>query len=301
MSQNLENNKIIAAVLIAGIVAMFSGFIAKALVHPDMPEKAALDIDTSALEAAASGGDVPTGPEPILALLAQADIKKGEALAKACLACHTFDKGGAQKIGPNLYGIVNAKKAHIAGFPYSEAIAAMAAKGESWTYQNLNGFLWKPAAYAKGTKMTYPGLRKPQDRADMIAYLRTLADSPAALPSDADIAAEAPKDEAVADAQPGEAANAKEEAKPAPKSPSTSHATSPEGINRGSDENPQPKDETKAGNETPAPGTQNKNADGERKKAADAPLSQEPVAPAQAKPGSLKEKAAAPNPEHSRD
>ena len=227
MSQNLEGNKIIAAVLVAGIVAMFAGWIAKEVVHPHMPEKVGLEIDTSALEAATASGDgAPVGPEPILALLASADIAKGEALSKACLACHSFEKGGPNKIGPNLYGIVNNKKAHAAGFPYSEAIADMAAKGETWTYHNLGGFLWKPSAYAKGTKMTFPGLKKPQDRANVIAYLRTLADSPAALPSEADIAAEAPKAEVAADAKPGAPANAAESTKPV-----TTEATGAKGDN----------------------------------------------------------------------
>lgn len=196
MSQNLENNKIIAAVLVAGIVAMLAGFVAKNLVHPHELEKSVLDIDTSALEAAQAGGDAkPAGPEPILALLATADVAKGEALAKVCQACHTFTKGGINGTGPNLYGIVNNKKAHAAGFAYSDVIKGMAEKGDHWTYQNLNGFLFKPAAYAKGTKMSFPGYKKPQDRADVIAYLRTLADAPAALPSAGDIAAEAPKEE----------------------------------------------------------------------------------------------------------
>lgn len=197
MSHDLENNKIFAAVLVAGIVAMLCGFVAGKIVHPDLPEddKIAIDIDTSALEAAASGVAAPTGPEPILALLATADVKRGEALAKACVACHSFDKGGPNKVGPNLWDIVNAKKAHIAGFAYSAVIMDQAAQGQKWTYQNLNGFLYKPSAYARGTKMSYAGLKKPQDRADMIAYLRSLSASPAALPSDADIAAEAPKEE----------------------------------------------------------------------------------------------------------
>lgn len=193
MSQDLEKNKLFAAILVAGIVAMLCGFVSHVLIHPHVPETAAIDIDTSALEAAGSGGAAgPTGPEPILALLATADVKKGEALSKACLACHSFEQGGANKVGPNLYGIVNAKKAHQGDFPYSDVIKGMAAKGDTWTYDNLNHFLYKPAGYAPGTKMSFPGLKKPQDRADVIAYLRTLAGSPAALPSADEMAAEAP-------------------------------------------------------------------------------------------------------------
>lgn len=211
MSHNLENNKILAAILVAGIVAMLAGFVAKQLVHPHELEKSVLEIDTSALEAASGGAAAPAGPEPILGLLATADTKRGEALSKACLACHTFDQGGANKIGPNLYGIVNNHKAHAAGFAYSDTIKGMAEKGETWTYQNLNHFLWKPAAYAKGTKMAYPGLKKPQDRADVIGYLRTLAGSPAALPSQADIAAETPVE---ADAKAAENTASSEAAMP---------------------------------------------------------------------------------------
>ena len=193
MKQNLEKNKIMASLLVAGIVAMLAGFVANLLVHPDIPSESVLDIDTSALETAAPGA-APAGPEPVLALLADADVARGEALSKACLACHSFEKGGAQKIGPNLWDVVNAKKAHVAGFAYSDVIKDMAAKGEAWTYQNLNAFLWRPNTYAKGTKMSYPGLRKPEDRAAVIAYLRSLSDNPAALPSADAIAAETPEE-----------------------------------------------------------------------------------------------------------
>ena len=208
MSNDLENNKIFAALLIAGIVACLAGFVAEHVVHSEAPEKAALDIDTSALESAASGEAAPAGPEPILALLAKADVAKGEALAKACLACHDFSKGGPNKVGPNLYGIVNNKQAHKDDFAYSDVIKDMGAKGGRWTYANLSHFLWKPAAYAKGTKMSFPGFKKPQDRADVIAYLRTLADAPAALPSQAEIDAEQPKEEPKA-TTPGTAAATK--------------------------------------------------------------------------------------------
>lgn len=211
MSNNLENNKILAAILVAGITAMMAGFISKKLVHPHELESSVLEIDISALETASSTGSAPAGPEPILALLENADIARGEGLSKTCLACHTFNEGGANKIGPNLYNVVNAPKAHIKQFAYSAVINDMAAKGETWTYQNLNAFLWKPNTYAKGTKMVFPGFRKPQDRADVIAYLRGLSAAPAALPSADEIAAEAPKEEA-----PKENAEASNEEAPQP-------------------------------------------------------------------------------------
>ncbi len=197
MSHDLEKNKILTAILIAVIVAWFGQFIAShVLLKIPHKDKAYIEIDTSALESGQSGAAAPTGPEPILALLATADVKKGEALSKACMACHGFEKGGPNKVGPNLWGIVNNKKAHTADFPYSDIIKQQSADGQKWTYQNMNHFLWKPAAYAPGTKMSYPGLKKPQDRANLIAYLRTQMDAPAPMPSDAEIAAEAPKEEA---------------------------------------------------------------------------------------------------------
>lgn len=188
---NLEWNKIFAAFLVAGIIAMLAGFFSHLLVHPHTPEKAVLDIDTSALETASAGGAAgPTGPEPVLALLEKADIARGEQLSKACTACHTFDKGGADRVGPNQWDLVNAAKAHRGGFAYSDALKALHEKGEKWTYADLNHFIWKPQASVPGTKMNYLGLKKAEDRAALIAYLRTLSDSPAALPSEADIKAE---------------------------------------------------------------------------------------------------------------
>jgi cytochrome c len=190
MSQDLEKNKILASILVAGIVAMLTGWIASELTKVEPLEKAAIDVDTSAVESAAGGEAGPTGPEPLLGLLAKADVKKGETLAKACLACHTFGNGEPNKVGPNLYGIVNNKKMHKDDFAYSDGMKAAAAKDGHWTYANLNQFLYKPSGYVPGTKMSFPGLKKTEDRANVIAYLRTLAGSPAPLPSDADVKAE---------------------------------------------------------------------------------------------------------------
>jgi len=183
----LEFNKIFAAILVAGIIAMLGGFVAKQLVSPHKLEKDAYAIE--AMETAGSGGAAaPAGPQPILALMAAADAAKGEKIAKACAACHTFTKGGPNGVGPNLYGVVGGPKDHAAGFAYSGALLEVG--GKSWTYAELNKFLYKPKAYAKNTKMSFAGLKKPEDRAALIAWLRTQADSPKALPSDGEIKAE---------------------------------------------------------------------------------------------------------------
>lgn len=186
---NFEFNKIFAAILTAGIVAMLSGFISGKLVHPHELEKPVIEIDTAALESGATGKPAvdPTA-EPILALIAAADIERGKKLSKACAACHTFDKGGANRTGPNLYGIVNRAIGSSAGFAYSDTMATM---GGNWDYQSLNKLLWKPKKFVPGTKMNYAGMKKPNDRAAMVAWLRTLSDAPVALPSAAAIASEA--------------------------------------------------------------------------------------------------------------
>lgn len=188
---NFEFNKIFAAILTAGIIAMLAGFISEKVIHPHDLEETAIEIDTSALEAAAAGGAiVEPVAEPILALIALADIERGQKLSKACAACHSFDKGGETRTGPNLYGIVNRTIGSVGGFAYSDEMAAM---GGKWDYQSLNKLLWKPKKFVPGTKMNYAGMRKPEDRAAIIAWLRTLADGTAALPTAAQIAAETPQ------------------------------------------------------------------------------------------------------------
>ncbi|MCC6597280.1 MAG: cytochrome c family protein [Alphaproteobacteria bacterium] len=184
---NFETNKIFAAVLTAGIVAMFAGFVAERLVHPQMPDEDAVPI--AALEGSA-GGAAPAAAdtlEPIMHLIATADIARGEKLSKACAACHSFDQGGPNKVGPNLWGVLGGKKAHLDGFAYSPA---MVKAGGTWGYGELNHFLRKPKSFVDGTKMNFAGMKKPEDRAAIIAWLRTMGSS-LALPSDSDIAKEA--------------------------------------------------------------------------------------------------------------
>lgn len=209
---NMEFNKIFAAILVAGIIAALSGFIASKLVHPHEYTEFAYSIE--AAEESTGGGAAVAMPEPILAMIGAADVERGKQVAKACAACHNFEPGGPNGTGPNLAGVVNQPKAHHAGFNYSDA---MKAKGGNWTYSELNHFLWKPKAYVKGTAMNFIGVKKPEDRAALIAYLRSISGNPA-LPSQGDIDAEmaelGPKEAAVE--APAEGAAPAEAAAPAP-------------------------------------------------------------------------------------
>jgi cytochrome c len=177
---SLEVNKGIAAVLVAGIAFFLTGLIGDNLVRETVPEKPVLNIATA--PAASTGEAKPAGPAPIAPLLASADAKSGDQFAhKICVACHTFDKGGKPGVGPNLYGIVGAPHDHEEGFTYSPAMQKF--KGQPWTYDALNEWLYKPGAYAPGTRMTFAGIPSDKQRADVIAYLRSLADNPEPLPS----------------------------------------------------------------------------------------------------------------------
>jgi len=172
-------NKIAAAVLSAGLLAMITGFIAHQVFHPHMPAEHAYVIAEGVSAGATQEASAPAGPQPIVPLLANASAENGEKIAKKCASCHTFEKGGPNKIGPNLWNVVGAKTAHIDGFNYSGAMQGME---KEWDYEALGEFLYSPKNYVKGTKMTFVGLKKDQDRADVIAYLRTLSDNPKPLP-----------------------------------------------------------------------------------------------------------------------
>lgn len=169
---NMETNKIFAALLVAGIVAMLGGFVTERIFHQAPLAENAFPITVAEAASTAGGPAAPAGPEPIEELLATADVAEGEKLSKVCAACHTFDKGGAMKVGPNLHGIVGAPHAHMAGFAYSDAMKAKS--GEAWTRDALNEFLWNPKKALPGTKMVYAGMKKPEQRAAMIKWLETL-------------------------------------------------------------------------------------------------------------------------------
>lgn len=186
---SLEMNKIAAAGLTAGVVAMLAGFVADLLVHTPTLEQDAYPIVVASTGDGAAEAAQETGPESILPLLAQADIANGEKQTRACQACHSFDKNGANKVGPNLWGVVGAVMGHVEDFAYSDALMARREAGDVWTYENLNHFLHDPRGWLPGTKMTYAGMGSVGNRADLIAYLRQQADSPEPLPTQEEIAA----------------------------------------------------------------------------------------------------------------
>lgn len=169
---NMETNKIFAALLVAGIVAMLGGFVTKQVFPHEALGENAYPIEVVDAGPATGGDAKPAGPEPIEELMASADIAEGEKLSKVCAACHTFDNGGAAKVGPNLFHIVGGPHAHMDGFAYSDAMKAKA--GETWTRDALNAFLWNPKKAVPGTKMVYVGMKKPEQRAAMIKWLETL-------------------------------------------------------------------------------------------------------------------------------
>jgi cytochrome c len=170
---SFEWNKIIASVLTAMIVAMVSGILAGELIRPKPLEKPVyLPAGTEQAATASAQQGAAAGPEPIEPLLAKADPKKGEQLVKVCTQCHTFNKGGQNKIGPNLWGVTEENMAAVPNYQFSTAMEAH--KNEKWDADKLNQWLWKPQSLIKGTKMTFAGMPKAEDRADVIAYLDSL-------------------------------------------------------------------------------------------------------------------------------
>lgn len=175
----MQFNKISAAILVSGISFFMAGRIGDLLVPEKHLDKTAIKIEEPKAAAPAAAPVAPEVPLPVL--LSKADPADGQKAfaAAGCVACHSFNDGGKNGIGPNLYGIVGRKIAAGQGYTYS---AALSGKGGEWSYEQLNAWIAKPAGFAAGTKMTYAGLADAKKRADIIAWLRTLSPSPVALP-----------------------------------------------------------------------------------------------------------------------
>ncbi len=223
---SFEFNKLIGALLGVVFIVFSISLISDGIFAAPAPEKPGYAIE--AAEPEAGGGEAAAPAEQsVLPLLAGANVEQGATIFKKCVACHTDDSGGANKVGPNLWGVINRPVASHAGFAYSAAMKEFSQGGSVvWDYQHLDHFLLSPKGLVKGTAMGFAGLKKVEERAAVIAYLRTTADSQAPLPEasaapaaeNATAPAEAPAAEGAA-AKPAEAAPAPAEAAPAPAAP----------------------------------------------------------------------------------
>ncbi len=177
---NIELNKIAGAGLSALLVVMSLNIASGIIFAPHKPAVPGYDLPSEE-PAAAAGGAAPAADEPIAVRLAKADPARGEKAVGACKACHTFEKGGANKIGPHLYDVYGRNEGSVEGFGYSAAMKARTDK--VWDAEALDHFLKAPKAYVPGTAMAFAGIGKADTRADVVAYLNTLADSPKPLPT----------------------------------------------------------------------------------------------------------------------
>lgn len=185
---------VVMSLLALIMIGKFTGF----LYAPHAPEKPGFEV---AVEAEGHSTAVAEA-EPVVnlaSLMLTADVAKGEKVAKKCASCHSFDKGGKNGAGPNLFDILNREIAITDGFKYSSAFADKKAEGMNWGYDELFEFIQKPKAFIKGTAMGFGGIKKDGQRADLIAYLRSLSDAPADLPVDEAPAAEEMATEAQTD------------------------------------------------------------------------------------------------------
>ena len=177
---SFELNKIIAAILMVALLIIGLGKIDDGVFHVNKPEKPGYKVEVESQLASTSSQPAETIEKiDVAAVMSQGDIASGEKIFKKCAACHSINKGGKNKIGPALYNIVGRKVGGLKDYKYSKTLASYE---KDWTFEELNGFLEKPASYLKGTKMSYAGLRKEKDRASIIKYLNQNGDNPIQLP-----------------------------------------------------------------------------------------------------------------------
>jgi cytochrome c len=209
---SFELNKVLGAILGTCLILLALNIGAGAIFAPETPAKPGYMIAVKA-----EGGEKKeAAPKevPLAKRLADASVDKGKSVAKQCQACHTFEKGGPNRVGPNLWNVVDEARGEGRGFNFS---AAMKAKGGKWTFEELDKFLTDPRGYVPGTAMTFAGIKNPQQRADVIDYLHTLSDNPVPLPKVQAEAAPTGGETKPAEAKPAEN-------KPAPAAPAAAPA-----------------------------------------------------------------------------
>ncbi len=187
---SFELNKIAGAVLGTLLFVMGLGVLSNIIFNPTIPLVPGYALPGAEESAAGAGAPAAAAVAPIAVRLASADPARGEKATAKCRACHNFVEGAGSKVGPDLYNIVNRAIGAVEGFGYSGAMKTHTAAGDKWTYEALDTFIQNPKGYVPGTIMAFAGIAKPEERADLIAYLRTLSHEPAALPA-ADAPAEA--------------------------------------------------------------------------------------------------------------
>ena len=174
-------NKIIVSIVVAIVLVLGINKVTDIIFYVEKPEKSAYqvaDITSASSTTAASTNSEGVGAESIMALFASSSASDGEKVFKKCTACHSINKGGSNKIGPALWGVLGRQAGSISEYKYSKA---MAAHGKVWSFDEMNGFLIKPKDWIKGTKMSFIGLKSEKDRAAVILYMNKKTDSPLPL------------------------------------------------------------------------------------------------------------------------
>ncbi|MGY6709315.1 MAG: c-type cytochrome [Rhizobiaceae bacterium] len=185
---SFELNKLLGALLGAVFIVFSVSLVSDTIFYAPTPATPGYVIEVPEQEVADTG-PVEEGPN-VLALIADGDVAAGEAAFRRCASCHTPEEGGANRVGPNLWNTVMQPITHADGFNYSSALREFAAQEEIWTYEHLAGFLENPRGYVPGTTMAFAGIRDVQEKANLIAYMRTLSNDPAPLPEVEEVATE---------------------------------------------------------------------------------------------------------------
>ena len=178
---SFEINKIVAAILLVALLLIGIGKLSDIIFYVEKPKTPgySVKVEQAVTVSSQSSEDVNEKTIDLAALMAMGDIAVGEKVFKKCAACHSIVKGGKNNIGPALYNVVGRKVGAVSDYKYSKALSSY---GKEWTFEELNGYLLKPAKWIKGTKMAFAGLRKEKDRASVILYLNKNSDNPLPLP-----------------------------------------------------------------------------------------------------------------------